>query len=479
MKILFCTVELAPYAKVGGLADVAYSLPKALKELKNDAQIAIPAYPMLLNNKELDIKKVSLPKCKHIKHLYETTINSCKVWLIEPHNNPFKDCKTSNTLYSATRDAYLSFSEAVFEACLETDWMPDIIHCNDWHTGFIPLLHKEKWSNQLPNTSTVFTIHNLAYQGEFGPDTLDAVDLPSSLFDMDKTESYGMVNFIKTGCSYADAVNTVSEKYAEEIQHSKYGCRLEGLMSHLASQNKLYGIVNGIDTDYFNPHTDPRIPHNFTAKHLKGKNECKEAILKEMKWKNNDNLLATMITRLSSQKGFHYILESIPFMEQHNIQLTILAKGDEDLAEELTRIQKEKPHLLRIFNKFDNELAHKLYAGSDMIFMPSNYEPCGLGQMIAMQYGTLPLVRKTGGLADTVQDLHNGFTFEAECSEEFQHALARAIFLHNDKTYWNNMIKNAMKTDFTWKQSAKKYMKMYKDSIENSKKSNKVLAHSA
>ncbi len=463
MKTLFITVELAPFAKVGGLADVAFSLPRALNELGVETHIAIPAYPMLLNHKELKVvKKDHKVLEKKGINLYETHINTCKVWLIEGREGDFKDSVSSDTLYAVDRDAYLRFSESLFEVCNAMQWKPDVFHCNDWHTGFIPVLLKERWINTFSNSASVFTIHNLGYQGEFGEDTLDVIDLPRSLYRMDKTESFGSVNFLKSGCVYSDVVNTVSENYAKEIQRPEYGCRLEGLMKHLYSQERLFGIVNGIDIDFFSAEKDSSIAMNFNPLNTEGKEVCKATVQQEMGWKKSTKLLATMVTRLSSQKGFHYILESLKLLEEKNIQLIILAKGDEHLANELEKIEKEKPELLRIFNKFDADLAQRLYAGADVILMPSNYEPCGLGQMIAMRYGTLPLVRKTGGLADTVKDLYNGFVFEAQDVSEFQNTVNRIAYIYNEeREIWEKMVRQAMETDFSWKKSALKYQKLY------------------
>jgi starch synthase len=357
---------------------------------------------------------------------------------------------------------HLFFSQAVLTAMEQLDWIPDVIHCNDWHTGFLPLLMREKSEAVWDEVASVYTIHNLAYQGEFGLEVLDALDLPHTLFNSEQVEAWGRVNFLKTGCVYADRVNTVSENYANEIQTSEFGCSLEGLMAHLDRKGRLSGILNGIDTDVFNPETDPDIPVHFSARHLSGKRECRAQLLQEV---GLPEILGAplfgVVSRLSSQKGMDLMLKAAEAMFSLPVQLVVQGLGDPALAQAFSGLEARYPNSFRFINRFDPPIAQRIYAGCDCFLMPSAFEPCGLGQMIAMRYGTVPVVRSTGGLADTVFEGHNGFVFHQIEPMELLAAVERARFSFQNPDGWRSLMLKGMKTDLTWDNSAKLYSRLY------------------
>ncbi len=472
LKILLTAAEAAPFAKVGGLADVVSSLAKALTREGHQVIVALPAYPLVLKDKALlpmkilDSFPVQInPKENVSASLYSFEDHEVTYWLIEG-GGYFKNALSSSTIYTVTRDGYLFFSRAIFEACRLTNWIPDVLHCNDWQQGFIPVLLKKGKERGFNQTATVFTIHNLAYQGEFGKDTLTKLDLPLTLFNSSQLETYGAVNFLKSGCVFADQVNTVSPTYAREIQTPEYGFRLEGLLSYLHKKGRFRGILNGIDPEFFNPDTDPELPANFHFGEPEGKTYCKHALQFELGLPVLRNtLLVGMVSRLSEQKGFDLFFGAIKELLQFPLQFVIQGLGDPVTARKLKVLQQSNPKQVRFIHEFNPVLAKKVYAASDLFLLPSLYEPCGLGQMIAMRYGTLPVGRKTGGLADTIQDLVNGFIFESKEPVELVHAVNRALVIHEHPNYWNQMIEVAMNEDHSWKKSMQAYLLLYEDAL--------------
>jgi len=468
MKILFVSVEVSPYAKVGGLADVAGSLPQSLKAMGHDVKIAMPAYRMveqdpaykcrlLLKDFPVQINP-SWQKQAYVKQ----TMNGKVPVLLVGTDEWFSEADRSERIYLPGVDQYLFFSRAVLESLKQLDWIPDIIHCNDWHTGFIPVMMRESDDVTWSHVATVFTIHNLAYQGEFGPAVLDRAGLSRDLFTFDKLETYGMVNFLKAGCAYSDQVNTVSPTYAREIQTPEFGCRLEGLMRYLDEHGRLNGILNGIDTEVFNPETDPALPAHFSASAPEGKAVCREALYKELKLKPIKNApLMGVVSRLSSQKGMDLMIEAAAEMFAMPTQLVVQGLGDPSLAAQYRELQKKFPNHFRFMEKFDADLAQRIYGGCDMFLMPSSFEPCGLGQMIALRYGTIPVVRKTGGLADTVFDGKNGFVFTHRSASDFLYALKHAHSAYQLKEKWAKLVQNALTGDYSWGPSSHEYEHMY------------------
>lgn len=473
LKILLASAEAAPFAKVGGLADVVSSLAKTLTREGHQVIVAIPAYPLVIKDKNLSPMKildrfsVKLNKQEVIPaSLYSFENDEVTYWLIDG-GGYFKDAISSTAIYSTSRDGYLFFSRALFETCRLTNWIPDIIHCNDWQQGFIPVLLKKGREEGFKQTATVFSIHNLAYQGVFGEDTLTKLDLPSTLFNSNQLETYGAVNFLKSGCIFADQVNTVSPTYAREIQTPEYGFRLEGLMSYLYKKGRFRGILNGIDPEIFNPDIDAELPANFHSGEREGKEHCKNALQSAFGLPQlPKTLLVGMVSRLSEQKGFDLFFGAIKELLKLPLQFVIQGLGDPAIARKLKTLQKSNSEQVRFINEFNPALAKKIYAASDLFLLPSIYEPCGLGQMISMRYGTLPVGRKTGGLADTIQDLVNGFIFESIEPFELIHAINRSLVIYQHPNFWNQMIETAMNEDYSWKKSVQAYLSLYEDALK-------------
>jgi len=470
MRVLIVSVEVAPFAKVGGLADVAGALPKALRRLGHDARVVMPLYRMIEEDprwqlaESIEQFEVQMnPNWTKSAVFKETEIDGMPVGFIGT-DEWYDESVDSGTVYRPGGMQHLFFSQAVLTAMEQLDWIPDVIHCNDWHTGFLPLLMREKADKVWDDVASIFTIHNLAYQGEFGLEVLDALDLPHRLFNSEQVEAWGRVNFLKTGAVYADRVNTVSESYANEIQTPEFGCTLEGLMAHLDSMGRLCGILNGIDTDVFNPATDPDIPAHFSAADLTGKKECRAKLLQEVGLPDIPGApLLGVVSRLSSQKGMDLMLKAAEAMFSLPVQLIVQGLGDPALAQAFSRLEERYPHNFRFVHRFDAPIAQRIYAGCDGFLMPSAFEPCGLGQMIAMRYGTIPIVRSTGGLADTVFEGHNGFVFSNQEPMELLAAVERARFMYQNPDPWKALMLKGMNTDLTWDNSAWLYSRLYQD----------------
>lgn len=468
MKILYASVEVAPFAKVGGLADVAGSLPKTLDALGHDVKIFMPAYPMVVGS--------TAPKFTGIKvHLnsnksysfdaWELEIDGVPVWLVGGEGL-FDETHRSEELYSYGRDSYLFFAQAAMALCEAAGWIPDVVHANDWHTGFMPVMIREKGGATWQNTATVFSIHNLQYQGGFGRDTVAAAGLPEELFTSGKLENWGGVNFIKSACVYADLVNTVSPTYASEITTEAFGVGQWGLMRDLTRHGKLRGILNGIDYDAFSPEADPVIAKNFTPENPSGKADCKHTLQKELGLTVDPNApLIGMVSRLSDQKGYDLILKQAYGMLALGGQFAVLGTGDQWVAGELRQLEAEWRDQVRFVERYDGPLAQQIYAGSDLFMIPSRFEPCGLGQMIACRYGTVPIARRTGGLADTIHDGQNGFNFGPIGAKPLFDTVSRAFAAYRDKDGWQQLVRRCMETDFTWKSSAAQYEELYRDAL--------------
>lgn len=467
MKILFVAAEMNPLAKVGGLADVIGSLPKALRRLGLDVRVLIPHYRLVDETSEAPIMRIvdSFPVRMNSRWVKDTTLSETYVGDVPVYlvgtNQWFDRSVSSETLYQQGGDQHLFLCEAALESLKQLDWIPDVIHCHDWHTGFLPVLMREKHQAEWDRTASVFTIHNFAYQGEFGLDVLDRLELPRRLFNPDQLETWGRVNFLKAGCVFADQVNTVSRVYAEEIQTPEFGCSLEGLMRHLASEGRLSGILNGLDYTLFDPATDPNIPAHFSLTDTRGKEVCKRRLQAELGLSQAKMPLCGVVSRMSAQKGLDILLAAGVALVDTPVQLVVQGLGDPALIAGFRKLQAEFPKRVRMVEEFNAGLAQRIYAGSDMFLMPSRFEPCGLGQMIAMRYGTLPIVRMTGGLKETVQDGRTGFGFEHGNTLELLDAMARASQAYKNKAAWRELMIEAMRADFSWDRSAAEYARLY------------------
>ncbi len=478
LKVLFVSAEVDPFAKTGGLADVAGSLPKELTLLGQDVRVLMPRY------KSIDTElayvadfPVEMGDRKETCVIKESSIpvsgsQEVKVYFIENYHYYYRD-----GIYCYQDDAqrFIMLCKAALEMLPHIDFKPDIIHCNDWHTGPLCLLLKEKYAKQdfYKDISTVYTIHNLEYQGNFGADICGYVNVDEDFFTYDKAEFYGMFSFMKCGLVYSDKINTVSKQYAQEILSTAYGEKMEGILNN--RKKDLFGIVNGISYEEFDPGKNEDLYKIFDSKCPENKKENKRQFQKEFGLGNSDAPLLAIVTRLTHQKGLELIFGCIDrFIKENDIQLAVLGIGDEFYHKSFKELQSKYPDNVAVFLEFNQKLAKKIYASADMFLMPSRFEPCGLGQIISFRYGTIPVVRATGGLAETVIDYDkdrkngNGFSFTEFDEKEFQDTLNRAIHTYSKKSKeWEQLVVRALKSDFSWKKPCIKYLDLYKIAIDN------------
>jgi starch synthase len=474
-KILFVSSEAHPLIKTGGLADVCGSLPKALAELSQDIQLVLPNYHQLKNHEET-------------QHLGTIRVDNREVTLLEtrlPHSNvkvllvdyppffdfpgnPYNDVRGNAWPNNAER--FSLFCRVVVEIAMNRanlNWEPDIVHCNDWQTGLVPAL----LSLEEQRPATVFTIHNLAYQGLFPNSHYHALNLPSQLWHPDSLEFHGMLSLIKGGLVYADRITTVSPTYALEIQTPDFGCGLEGLLRH--RQEVLTGIMNGIDTDLWNPQTDEAISQRYDVHHLDQKVANKIALQQRLSLPINEKTpVLGLISRLVEQKGIDLILDCLPEMVAMPIQFVLLGSGNPNFEHRLQNFAHLYPQKLSVTLGYDENLAHLIEAGADIFLMPSRFEPCGLNQLYSQRYGTIPIVRQTGGLADSVEDAlpesiciqtATGIAFHQPTSGALMEAIKRALVLFDHKDTWRHIQHNSMNKDFSWRKSALQYLSLYSE----------------
>lgn len=491
MKILFCTSEMSPFAKTGGLADVCGSLPLQLASLGHEVSVIMPKYRQVKSRKHALRKFIEgLPvtvgqterQAKIFHKRYQGLID---VFFVDNLHYFGRDqlYTTPAGDYPDNDLRFIYFQKAVLEFIRESELKFDIVHCHDWQTGLIPLYMKTLYKDisGIKKAKSVFTIHNLAYQGNFPPDSLTATGLDWSYLHVDKLEFYGKISFIKAGIVYADGVTTVSPQYSAEIQTSEYGCGLEGVLK--TKQDRLAGILNGIDLTSWDPETDSELKVNYGINSWQDKLENKKALQSECGLeKNSDAPVMGLVSRLVDQKGLDILEEALKeILPKSKIQFVILGDGDHSYHNSFLALQARFPGKLCVRFGFDLQLAKRIYAGSDVFLMPSRFEPCGLGQMIAMRYGTVPLVRQTGGLADTVTDVEleesgNGFAFKDYDTQTLVDTMNRAARYYSDNPKWMKLSKVCMKMDYSWKKSAKTYLGFYRElrkSIARKKMENK------
>jgi starch synthase len=455
LKVLFAASELTPIAKVGGLGDVIGSLPKALKRMGSDVRVVIPKYGLI--SKEFYSE---IPTYFEIwvdgerVDVFETLIPGSDVRAYLLDNKRFfseNGIYFSKTAFADSPEEimrFLFFSKAVSKVFSKIDWAPDIIHCHDWHTAMIPYLLKEMKSP----VKTLLTIHNLANQGK-----CDARLISDFLGTELKSANF---NILGNGIENADIINTVSVNYRGEALTREYGEGLSGAL--LKRKDNFYGILNGIDYDFFNPEKDKNIKTGYSLRNLSGKKEDKADLQKTLGLKEDESTpLFGVVSRLTEQKGIDLICEIIPDLVSSGCQVALLGTGEEEYESKLVDLAGRYPENISSNIKFDAVLAQKIYAGCDMFLLPSRFEPCGLGQMIAMRYGTIPVVRKTGGLADTVEEEITGFLFDDYSKEKFWSAVLKSISFYKDKSKWGKIIRTAMAQIFSWGRSAKEYIFLY------------------
>ncbi|MEN9933844.1 MAG: hypothetical protein RLZZ387_423 [Chloroflexota bacterium] len=478
LKILMMASEMVPFAKTGGLADVVGALPKALRALGHDVRVALPhygridghrfevrpvlePYPVLVDDQEvqasLAVTEVAAPG------------SALPVYMVE--NSHYFD-REGIYMYDDDADRFIFFCRAMLEGTRRLGWAPDVIHCHDWHTAIVPNWLRTVYRDDpfFAETACVYTIHNLAYQGIFGYRVLEiaGVDEYGFIAHPDIPHLNDVVDFMGRGIYYADIVNTVSPTYAQEILLPEYG---EGLDPVLRDRrDRLYGVLNGIDTEINNPATDPYIAARFDASNLEGKAACKLDLQREAGLPPSPTTpVISAISRLADQKGFDLIdLIIEPLLRNQDVQVIVLGTGDQRYHDRFQELRARFPQQLAVFLTFNATLAQKIYAGSDMFLMPSRFEPCGLGQMIALRYGTIPVARATGGLADTVRNYDpatgegNGFTFTSYDSMALYAALVRALETYRHRGLWQQLMLRAMNADHSWSASARRYVELYR-----------------
>ncbi len=473
MKILFTASECVPFCKTGGLADVVGSLAPALAEQGHDVRVIMPKYSMISDEYERRMVhtadfEVSLGWRRQYCGIEQLEKGGVTYYFLD--NRYYFGRSYIYGLGGDEHERFAFFCRGVLNALPLIPFTPDIIHAHDWQSGMIPALLRIQYAGlpRYDSIRTVFTIHNLQYQGIFGmKDVQDMLGLPDSVFTGDKLEFFGNVNFLKAGAVYADQVTTVSPSYAEEIQTAFYGERLDGLLR--ARRSSLSGILNGLDVREFDPATDTRIAQTFTVDDLSGKAACKKALQEELWLEVRPEVpVIAMVGRLNSQKGLDLVDYVIADIMREDIQLVCLGMGESRYVNLFSWAEQNYPGRVAAQFVMDNNLAHRVYAGADLFLMPSAFEPCGLSQLIAMRYGTVPVVRETGGLRDTVLSYNeytgegNGFSFFNYNAHDMLHVLQRALkYYRGDKEAWAMLQRRGMESDYSWLNSSRRYLELY------------------
>ncbi|SKA78245.1 starch synthase [Clostridium sp. USBA 49] len=472
MKILFVASEADPFIKTGGLGDVAYALPKALRKLGLDVRVIIPKYLGIkeeLKNNMLTLATFNVPVGWRNQYggLQYLEYDGIPFYFID---NEYYFKRDNPYGYDDDSERFAFFDRAVLESVnYMIDFTPDIIHLNDWHTGMIAPIMREHFKNKprFNDIKIVYTVHNLKYQGIFSKDILgDLLSFDDDYFREDMLKYYDGVSFMKGGLNFSDKITTVSKSYAEEIKTSFYGEGLHGLLQ--IRSKDLSGIVNGIDTEIFNPEKDKELFYNYDYNNISLKLKNKVKLQEELNISKDESIpMIGMVTRLTSQKGLDLVSHVIEEILNLNLQLVVLGTGDRKYEEMFRYYSGIYPSKLSANITFSNTLAKKIYASSDMFLMPSLFEPCGIGQLLALRYGSIPIVRETGGLKDTVKAYDeytkegNGFSFKNYNAHDMLYTIKRALSFYNDKKTWNNLVKKAMLEDNSWKKSAIEYKKLY------------------
>lgn len=455
MKIVMCASEVVPFAKTGGLADVAGALPLALEDLKQEIIVIMPKYKQIKND---NLKRLS----ENSDIFYSFMGKNIKVYFIDNPKYFDRDSLygTKTGDYPDNLERFSFFSKRALTLLKEINFKPDIIHCHDWQTALIPVYLKAIYKKDefYSKIKTVLTVHNLGYQGLFAKEEFPKLGLDPSYFNIEGLEFYGKVNLLKGGLNSADLINTVSPTYAKEIQTKEFGCGLEGVL--LKREDSLFGLLNGIDYSIWDPQIDKFIYKKYSISSIKDKYTNKEKLKQECGLAKKNVPLFGIVGRLAEQKGLDILAEIIDKICHLDLQFVILGTGDLKYEKLLEEMAKKYPKVISYHIKFDDVLAHKIYASSDIFVMPSKYEPCGLGQLISLKYGSIPLVFKTGGLADTVSS-NNGFIFDEYSSKTLLLTIKKAITKYKNKKAWSALVKKAIQYDFSWDAAAEKYLELY------------------
>jgi starch synthase len=476
LKIAFMASEMIPLAKTGGLADVAGALPKYLSRQPGLELVAFLPFYREVKKKNLRLEpvleKINLdwPGPEKEFSVFAYQAEGFKIYLIK--NDFYFDRDylygTPQGDYPDNGERFAFFSLAALQVMKRLGFQPDLIHAHDWQAAIIFAYLKHSYQNDpfFQKTASLFTVHNLAYQGLFPREILSRIGLPEYLFNPEDLEFYGKVNFLKAGLLYATAISTVSPTYSQEIQTPEFGCGLDGVLRKRADW--LFGIMNGIDYGEWNPETDPALPMNYSARDWTGKKVCRQVLLSQYQLPMEaDQPVVGMVSRLAGQKGFDLLVESLEEIFKRDLLLIILGTGEQKIQELLKQAQQKYRNRLGLKIAFDDQLARLIYAGSDYFLIPSRYEPCGLTQMYSLRYGTIPVVRSTGGLKDSVTEFDpqtltgHGFRFDRYQTEDLVKALDRALSFYEKEPYWSALKQQTMKADFSWEKSAAAYLELY------------------
>jgi len=486
MKIAFVASEALPFAKTGGLADVAGALPAALAKEGCEVKLFIPKYSGIDESKfdlryswdigETEIKIGEVSRSVHI-HTTRLPGSDVEVYFIDCPYYFFRGQIYTNDPDEDER--FTLFSKAVIQTLLKINWVPDVIHCNDWQTGLIPLYIKNNFKSEFKNTGILFTIHNIGYQGRFPFGTIHNSDIGKDLFYAGgPVEYFGDFSFMKAAIYFSDIINTVSKTYAAEVLTPEYGWGMEGILNQ--RKKDVYGILNGVDYDHWNPEKDKLIPYNYSPENLSGKQKNKKFLCGHFNLAYSEDIpLIGIVSRMASQKGFDLITAVSDQLMELNAQWIVLGNGEEKYENIFRYLAAFHPGKFSAYIGFNTELSHLIEAGADIFLMPSHYEPCGLNQIYSLKYGTVPVVRKTGGLADTVRDWEesvkagtedgNGFSFKEYSGTAMYNSLKRSCDYFSRKTIWRKIQLNGMKDIFSWENAAKQYLDLYRKSIDKRK----------
>jgi starch synthase len=474
MNIVFAASEGLPFSKTGGLADVVGALPRALAALGHQVSVYLPRYRQTkLTEPVPEVRSVTIPfddQYRFASVVSGGSLHGVRFYFVEypPYFDRDALYGTPAGDYPDNAERFALFSRTVLEAS-KILGVPQIFHCHDWQSALIPVLVRTVYAEDpaFRAVGTVFTIHNMGYQGLFPPDTLPLLMLPWDLFTMSKMEFFGQVNFLKGALTYSDFITTVSRKYSQEIQTAEYGFGLEGVLRDRAST--VTGILNGVDYDEWSPQTDKFIAAKFSPQDLSGKAMCKQDLLAAFGIPTADVKLPVIgvVSRFAAQKGFDLIAQIADRLAREEMIVVALGAGDKTYEEMFLRLNKQFPKKIAVKVAYDNAIAHKIEAGADMFLMPSRYEPCGLNQIYSLKYGTVPIVRATGGLDDTIEPWDartgkgTGFKFSEYNGESLLLTIKHALSAYRDQTSWQALMRNGMNKDFSWNASAREYGKIY------------------
>ncbi|MEM8866102.1 MAG: glycogen synthase GlgA [Planctomycetota bacterium] len=486
MNILFATTEAAPFCKTGGLGDVCGALPIELANLGQNPTVILPGFRHALESGQ-PIESTGIrfeaPIGRKLvggeflrSHLPGSDV---PVYLVKQDDYFYRDelYRDGDRDYHDNCERFVFFGRAVLEAVKKLDLQTELLHCHDWQTGLLPAYLKTIYAGRPPYDSiaTLFTIHNLAYQGSFWHWDMELTGVGWEHFNWQAMEFFGQLNFMKSGLTFADTLSTVSPRYAEEIKSPPMSCGMEGVLEHRAGD--LFGVLNGVDYTQWNPEIDTHIAANYGPDNWReGKAACKAALQAEMGLPTNPDLpILASVGRLADQKGFDLIADILPrWAKQMDAQWVLLGTGDQKYHDLLSQLAREYPERVAVKLGFSNELAHRIEAGADMFLMPSRYEPCGLNQMYSLKYGTPPIVRETGGLADTITDANdqtladgtaNGYSFADASAYALTMAIDRACQAYRDPPVWNQIVQTGMRQDWSWARSARRYVELYEETL--------------